>query len=187
MFGISSVKLQRLMVTFSPVAAAGASVVVAAGAGVEFAPDELELEFEFPPHAVSADDITSNVETPTTRRFILFILCLPFIFIPRFYVTAFIIIGPMSSGHKEPLIGYNSTFIGFWPVQDIEQRDRTVELIYWAYQLNRPPVLPAALSLYFYFKFLSLIEMHRPYSYKSHINTLPPVTSRVFFNILYLN
>jgi hypothetical protein len=126
MFGISSVKLQRLMVTFSPVLAAGSAAVVAAGAGVEFALDELEFEFEFPPHAVSADDITSNVETPTKRRFILFILCLPFIFIPRFYVTAFIIIEPMSPGHKEPLIGYNSTFIGFCPNPGIKKDTKAV-------------------------------------------------------------
>jgi len=78
--GISSVKLQRLIVTFSPVPFDGASVAFAAGAVVGLELDELELEFEFPPHAARADDITSNVEIPTKLRFILFISLPPLLY-----------------------------------------------------------------------------------------------------------
>jgi hypothetical protein len=92
MFGISSVKLQRLIVTFSPVLFAGASVAVfAAGAVVGLDAFELfEFEFEFP-HPARADDTTSNVEIPAKTRFILFILCLPFFLNYSVFVTAFIL------------------------------------------------------------------------------------------------
>ncbi|MNP53168.1 hypothetical protein D3C76_1476180 [compost metagenome] len=64
--------------TFSPVPFDGASVALAAGAVVGLELDE--LEFEFPPHAARADDITSNVESPTKLRFILFISLPPLLY-----------------------------------------------------------------------------------------------------------
>jgi hypothetical protein len=93
------------MVTFEPSPLAGAADALAEAAGASLGLDEFELEFEFPPHAVRADVITSIVEIPARTRFILFILCLPFILIPRFCVTAYIIIEPIVLRHKEPIIG----------------------------------------------------------------------------------
>ncbi|WP_256872537.1 hypothetical protein [Paenibacillus sp. 79R4] len=82
------------------------------GAGLEFGSLD---EFDFPPHAASTDDITSSKESPTKTRFIFFILCLPFfISLFGFVVTAYIIINPILSMHKEPVFGESSTIFGFW-------------------------------------------------------------------------
>ncbi|MNN02200.1 hypothetical protein D3C81_1148480 [compost metagenome] len=78
------------MVTFSPLEPVPAEELDSVGVVVFEDDSFLEL---LPPQAVRAVVITSNAEIPINRcfmRFMRFMLCLPFLFSTRYFVTAFI-------------------------------------------------------------------------------------------------